>query len=409
MRISIVAPFAIRPKGTVSVRILPIAKTLVKRGHEVAIIIPPYDNLSHSGVEYEIDGVKICNVVFRDLKVVKYVLTPLKIVGKIFSSKPDVVYVFKPKGYSGLVAMFLATVKRLGFVKDFRVVLDADDWEGYGGFNDYYLANSTYPKLMLDFFDFQERWIPGRVDAITVASKTLKKRYLRWVSPSKVFYVPNGAGSLRSDVKSKDVDALKKKLNLENTPIILLYTRFFEYRIQKVVEVLKRVKEELSNVKLLIVGKSEFGEEEELKHTVAREELGDSVVFAGWIQPADLPEYLAVGDVAIYPFDDTTLNRAKCPGKLVELMAAGKAIVADRVGQIEEYIEDGKSGILVDSNDVEMFSSNVVKILRDRPLRKTLCENAQKRILSVFDWDTLMIKVERALFEGCTQPSACAP
>lgn len=398
-----VAPFAIYPKGTVSVRILPIAKTLVKRGHEVAIVIPPYDNPSHSGVQHEVNGVKIFNVVFRDLKVIKYVLTPLRIVRKILSLKPDVVHVFKPKGYSGLVAMFLAVVKRLGFLKGFRLVLDMDDWEGYGGFNDYYLAHSVYPKVMLNFFDFQERWIPRRADAITVASKTLEDRVLGWgVSSSRVFYVPNGAGSQRFDVNVEDVLALRRRLGLGDAPVILLYTRFFEYRVEKVVEVLKRVRRELGDVTLLVVGRGEFGEEEELEDLVAREGLGKSVVFAGWIQPEYLPRYLAVGDVAIYPFDDTLLNRAKCPGKLVELMVAGKAVVADGVGQIAEYIEDGESGVLVDSDDVRGFASGVVKVLKNDALRRRLCENARKRILNVFNWGRLTVKVEQALFPNFT-------
>lgn len=394
-----VAPFAIYPKGTVSVRILPIAKTLVKRGHEVAIVIPPYDNPSHSGKEYEVDGVKICNVVFKDLKLIKYVLTTFRIVGKIFGFKPNVVYIFKPKGYSGLVAMFLVMVKRLGFLKGSTLVLDMDDWEGYGGFNDYYLANSVYPKIMLDFFDFQERWIPKRVDAITVASKTLEERVWGWkVSPSRVFYVPNGVCLQKFDGNVEKVVSLKRKLGLDDVPVILLYTRFFEYRVEKVVEVFTRIRKEVRDVKLLVVGRGEFREEEKLKDLMEREKLGKSVVFAGWIQPEDLPKYLAVGDVAIYPFDDTPLNRAKCPGKLVELMVAGKPVVADKVGQISEYIEEGESGVLVDSDDVRAFASGVVKVLKDDALRRMLSKNARKRILDVFNWGRLTVKVEQALF-----------
>jgi glycosyltransferase involved in cell wall biosynthesis len=394
-----VAPFAMYPKGTVSVRILPTAKTLVKHGHEVIIVIPPYDNPSHSGVEYEVDGVKIFNVVFKDLKLIKYVLTPLRIVGKIFKLKPNIVYVFKPKGYSGVVAMILIVLKRLKIFRGLRLVLDMDDWEGYGGFNDFYLTHSLYPKIMLDFFDFQERWIPRHVDAITVASRILEKRVLEWgISSNKVFYIPNGADSRKFDVNVKDVDALRETLALGDSPVILLYTRFFEYKVGKVVEILKNVKKEVSNVKLLVVGRGDFGEEEELKDLAEREGLRDSVVFAGWIQPKDLPLYLAVGDVAIYPFDDTILNRAKCPGKLVELMVAGKAVVAERIGQIAEYIVDGESGVLVDSDDVWVFASSIVRILKDGALKRRLCENAQKRILNVFNWDRLMVEVEKTIF-----------
>ena len=61
MKIVMVAPFSVYPKGTVPIRMLPIAKTLAERGNEVQIVVPPYDNISESGREYEIDGIDIVN------------------------------------------------------------------------------------------------------------------------------------------------------------------------------------------------------------------------------------------------------------------------------------------------------------------------------------------------------------
>jgi len=393
-----IAPFAVYPKGTVPVRMLPIAKALRRRGYDVSIVVPPYDNPAESGREYEVDGVKVYNVRFRDVPLLKYPLTAFRILWKVFRLKPQVVYVFKPKGYSGLAAMLLSFMRMLGLLRGLRLVLDMDDWEGYGGFCDYYLKHSLYPKYMLDFFDFQERWIPRRVDAITVASRTLQRRVMGWGIPAaKVFYVPNGVEARSSYPSSCEVGELKKRLGLEDSKVILLYTRFFEYRIEKVIEILKLVRKELGNVKLLVVGKGEFGEEQKLMGLAAKEGAEGSIVLAGWVQPSKIPTYLATGDVAIYPFDDTLLNRAKCPGKLIELMVAGKAIIAERVGQIAEYIEDGKSGLLVDPDDVLSFSSAINMVLRDDELRRRLSENARKRITNVFNWNKLLKNVELAV------------
>lgn len=401
MKIVMVAPFAAYPKGTVPVRMLPLAKALVKQGHKVSIIAPPYDNPFESGREYEVDGVKLFNIRFQNLPLMKYPLATFEIFLKVLRLKPHVLYIFKPKGYSGLVCMVFITLRKLGLLRMLRLILDMDDWEGYGGFCDYYLKHRLYPKYMLDFFDFQERWIPRRVDIVTVASRVLRDRVLSWGIPSdRVLYIPNGAPQHSFDAQAREVEDLRMKLGLERIKVILLYTRFFEYRLGKLIDILKLVKREVKDVKLLVVGKGEFGEEKRLKVLAEREGLSDAIVFAGWIQPKDLPSYLAVGDVAIYPFDDTLLNRAKCPGKLVELMVAGKAIVADRVGQIAEYIQDGESGVLVDSDDVQAFASNVVKVLEDDALRRRLGKNARNRILDVFNWDKLTAKVEQALSFG---------
>jgi glycosyltransferase involved in cell wall biosynthesis len=394
-----VAPFAAYPKGTVGVRILPMGQALRRRGFGVFVVVPPYDNPSGSGRIYEVDGVKIINIRFFDVPFFKYPLTLLSLVFVIFRLKPNVIYVFKPKGYSGLVGMSVALLKKLVFWISLGLIVDMDDWEGWGGFCDLYYKQSVYPKYMLNFFDSQERWIPSHADVVTVASRLLEERALAWGIPrEKIFYVPNGAPSKGFDANVQDVAYLRKRLGLESDKVILLYTRFFEYDLQRVVDVFHHVRQKLENAKLLVVGKGEFGEEERFKELVMEAGLEDSVVFAGWVKLEDVPEYLAVGDVAIYPFDNTILNRAKCPGKLVELMFAGKAVVAEKVGQIAEYMVDGESGVLIESDNVEGFASAIVSILKSENMQRRLGDNARKRVLKVFSWDTLMKNVERSVF-----------
>lgn len=398
MKIVMVAPFSVYPKGTVPIRMLPIAKNLAERGNEVNIIVPPYDNISESGREYEIDGIDIINAEFVDLPLIKYPLMLFSMIQKIVKYSPNVVYIFKPKGYSGLVAMVLILFKRLGLYKKTKILLDTDDWEGYGGFADFFKQHSAYPNIMLTFFDFQERLIPKQVDGITVASQTLVSKLLsEGILAEKLFYVPNGKPERNFDVLDNEVVALRKSLKLEGTPVILLYTRFFEYKLNKVVDILDYVIQKVPSAKLLVLGKGEFGEENELKQLITDKGLGDSVIFGGWINFNDIPKYLAIGDVAIYPFDDTPLNRAKCPGKLIELMAAQRAIVANNVGQIKEYIEDGKSGLLADVRDNMQFASLVAKILKDHNLQSELEINSKERILTSFSWSKLTNSVELAI------------
>ena len=48
-RITMLAPFGIRPKGTLSARMLPLAQALTRRGHCVSIIAPPVQNPQDAG------------------------------------------------------------------------------------------------------------------------------------------------------------------------------------------------------------------------------------------------------------------------------------------------------------------------------------------------------------------------
>jgi glycosyltransferase involved in cell wall biosynthesis len=119
-------------------------------------------------------------------------------------------------------------------------------------------------------------------------------------------------------------------------------------------------------------------------------------VYAGWVEPAQLANCLAAADVAIYPLDDNLLNRARCSAKLVDLMAAGLAIVAEDVGQSSEYIEHGRSGLLVEAGDRGAFARCVVKLLRDKSLRGALGNEARRRVCEEFAWEKLVERIESA-------------
>jgi len=387
-----IGPFAFYPKGTVIVRVLPLAKALKEHGYEVVVLLPPYDAPQYSSVYFEADGVLFYNVpIPRSRLPLKYLYVAACLVKRALEFKPDVVHVFKPKGYSGLAGMLLVVLKFLRFTK-VRLVVDTDDWEGHGGFADFFLEHDLYPRVMVDFFDFQERWLLRRTDAVTVASKTLefRARKLRGNSGrGKVFYVPNGPSDFPVASGGKSPFEVRKSLGIASSRVILLYTRFFEYAVEEVIEILEHVVAELRDVKLLVVGKGDFGEEEELLKSAKERDLLEHIVYVGWVKHEDVPSYVEAADVAIYPFRDDLLNRSKCPGKLIQLLSSGKAVVADSVGQISEYIEHGRSGILVEPGDVEQFAKWVVKLLKNRKLRERLGENAKRKMWGLFSWEQL--------------------
>jgi glycosyltransferase involved in cell wall biosynthesis len=103
--------------------------------------------------------------------------------------------------------------------------------------------------------------------------------------------------------------------------------------------------------------------------------------------------------VAIYPFDDTLVNRAKCAVKLRDLLAAGVPVVAEAVGQNQEMIRHTETGWLVEPGDVPVFGDAVVRLLGDEQLRMRLAEAAVRDMRERFGWERLVGTVEQAL--GC--------
>ena len=381
MRVVIIGPFGLRVKGTMSWRAMPMARALAARGHQVDIILPPWDCPEDSGQEWEEQGVGVHNIALPPrFPFLFHLLVTWRLVRRALALKPDVVHCFKPKAYAGLSATAIWFLQRLGWTK-VRLVVDSDDWEGWGGWNEF----GHYTWTQKRFFAWQERWGLTHCDAVTVASRALQT--LAWslgVVPKRVFYVPNGA-NLQSPTS-----------NFQPPTSILLYTRFFEFQAERVIEVFKRVAAEVPEVKFLIVGKGFSGEEEKLLRLASQRELADRIVYAGWVEPAQLAGCLAAADVAIYPLDDNLLNRARCSVKLVDLMAAGLAIVAEDVGQSSECIEHGRSGLLVEAGDIGAFARCVVRLLRDESLRGALGNEARRRVCEEFAWERLVERIESA-------------
>ena len=386
MNIVMIGPFGLRPKGTMSVRALPMAQALAARGHRVEMLLPPWNWPQDSGREWETDGVRVVNIALPPpIPLLRYLIITGRLVRRALKANPDVIHCFKPKAYAGLAAMVIWALRKLGLA-GVRLVVDSDDWEGPGGWNEI----ERYSWLEKRFFAFQERWGLTHCDGLTVASRALQT--LAWslgVAPGKVFYMPNGIVRMR-DAGSRMHD------DLGPGPTILLYTRFFEFQVERVIEIFRRVLAEVTEARLLVVGKGLFGEEERLLALAGEAGLAQQVVYAGWVETEELPGTFAAAAVAICPCDDTLINRARCAVKLVDLMAAGMSIVADDVGQNGEYLEHGVSGLLVEPGDVEAFAAGVVRLLRDEELRSQLSRQARRRVREKFAWERLVEMVERA-------------
>lgn len=93
------------------------------------------------------------------------------------------------------------------------------------------------------------------------------------------------------------------------------------------------------------------------------EQIGvrSNVHFLG--QRNDVPEWLAASDLVVIPSLSEGL-----PFAAIEALAAGKPIVAHRVGGLTEVIDDGVDGALVELGDRRAFAQAIVTLLTDASL-----------------------------------------
>ena len=389
MKILFLAPFGIRPKGTVIARMLPLAVELQKLGHSVTIVAPPYTNPEDSGKIEILRGVKLVNVV---LPACGKALGALPLAWRMFyaalSEKPDIIHLFKPKGYGGLASMLMLSLQRCG-VRMPPLFVDTDDWEGKGGMN----ALHTYSSAEKRLFAFQEKWLSRHAACMTVASRELQRLTVGLgVASERILYLPNCV----EDIPPGDGARIRQKLGIPpEVPVVLLYTRFFEFSQEKLHAVLSDIWRQIPAVRFLVVGKGRNNEESLLLKAGQEHGFGQALVMGGWLQPDDISSYLAAADLALYLFNDTLVNRSKCPAKMTEILRAAIPVVADNVGQLAEYVKADVSGVLCDPDNWDEMVGQAVRLLRDSDAARLLGAAGRRYLLDTFSWNTYANKLDK--------------
>jgi glycosyltransferase involved in cell wall biosynthesis len=412
MRIAFVAPFGLRAKGTARARALPLARALAERGNTVALFIPPYDSPEDSGKAWEQDGVRLINVRlprgWSHAAALRHLQVSWRLLRAVRRWKPDLVHVFKPKGPSGLVGTALWLARPMAepgkgpaplHRQRCGLLVDSDDWEGRGGWNDD--PRAGYTLLERQFFAWQERCGLSHADAWTVASDCLRDRAVSFgASPSRVFVLPNGISTV-NDVPSSVADGdrhdgSRRPMAASHPPTAILYTRFAGVKTGEVIGIWGRVRAAMPEARLLVLGRGLAGEEKTLSDV-------PGIDVQGWLEPPELAAHFAASRLAVVPWADTPSNRARHSAKILELMAAGLPIVAYAVGELPTTL--GDAAMLVTPGDQVAFAKAVVRLFSDRELAERLGMTSKQRAVTLYSWRRLVeVALEAYRVAGTSQP-----
>ena len=376
MNVVLVAPFGLAPKGTVSRRVVPLARALAASPTtRVTALIPPWDSPQYAQQAWTDQGVALVHVGVAGG--VPGILADLLRV--IWQQHPDVVHCFKPKGYAGLVLWVLWHARRAGLWHG-RLLVDTDDWEA--GWND----RLAYPRWLAAFFAWQETWCLRHADAVTAASRWLVDLAAGLRHDARqVCHLPNGADASDPATSQPPVTP--------HTPTALLYSRFVEVPPQRVLRVWHAVRQLLPEARLIAAGDSlPAGAARQLADLAGS---GSGLHCLGWVPAQALPGVLAAADVAWVPGDTTLVARARCPVKLVELMHAGLPVVADASGEILTYVRHGVEGMLVTPGDDQGTANALVELLTDCARAWAYGQAAAARVHAEFTWQHLAPRVQR--------------
>ena len=148
-----------------------------------------------------------------------------------------------------------------------------------------------------------------------------------------------------------------------------------------------RISETHRVVRLLLVGDGPLRRQhEELARSLS---LQDRVEFLGWRSRAEVSRLLRDCEIFVLP------SRSEPFGVVVaEALACQKAVVASAVGGIPEIVENGRTGVLVEPDHPAALARELLTLLEDGSLRKSLGHAGYQRVVECFSRETMSARYE---------------
>ena len=83
------------------------------------------------------------------------------------------------------------------------------------------------------------------------------------------------------------------------------------------------------------------------------------------------------------------------PVSAIEALAAGRPVVATRVGGVPDVVRDGEDGFLVDAGATDDLAERLARLAHDPELRGRMGEAGRSRVLPRYAVDRLVADVDR--------------
>jgi glycosyltransferase involved in cell wall biosynthesis len=226
-------------------------------------------------------------------------------------------------------------------------------------FSRFHLDRSSYA---------QERLLARRIDRYVAVSHDIAGKLvgvMGWPS-RKIEVIHNGVRL--EDLRAAD-PAIRRELSGDtDRPVVFTAARLDP---QKGLDVLIDAAADVPEARFAIAGDGR--ERTMLDAAIGERGLADRVVLLGHRE--DIPSLLAASDIFVLPslYEGSSLA-------VLEAMAAGKAVVASKIGGTDELVVHDESGLLVPPSDPAALAAAVRRLLDDVSLRERLGAAARDRV-----------------------------
>ena len=238
----------------------------------------------------------------------------------------------------------------------------------------------------------EEEFIATADKVITVSNEFIDEVVSRTnIDNDKIILVPNTVSE--SFYINAKVDTSKSEKYKDIFVILYLGDTGLRRGLQTAIEAINILKDNISNLKLVIVGKSTT--DKILKKLVEDLDLNSYVDFEGWKDISLFPSYIMASNICISPLHRNIQHDVAYANKLFQYMSFAKPVIVSNAIAQKNLIDRTKSGLVHKEKNSIDFAEKVLELYNDPELRKRLGKNGKKFIEEEFVWE----KVSQSLVD----------
>lgn len=220
------------------------------------------------------------------------------------------------------------------------------------------------------------RWLYRHATSLVVTvTDAIRRQYLAagLVTPDRIVTIAGGADVEQYRPGLSDEATRATLGGVAGVPLVGLVSGF---RLMKghlvVVDAMHRLAADGVDARFVFVGRG--SREAAVRAALWRDGLGERVTIAGYVD--DLPAALRALDVALYtPLESDGMSRV-----VFEYLAAGRPLVASRVGVVPEVLQDDEHALLVPAGDPVALAAAIARLVAD-PARAARLGAAGRRLV----------------------------
>ncbi len=242
----------------------------------------------------------------------------------------------------------------------------------------------------------RRRWFARRLGRDATRIVAVSHAVAGWIADEglgeRIEVVHNGCDPARP---SRDRSALRADIGLPEAGVAVgFFAQLVEHKGSlDLVAAALRAMATVDDLWVVMAGDGPKTARRELAEAVGR--CSDPERFRLLPPRADVADLLAAIDVAVIP----SRWPDPLPRSVMEAMAAGRPVVATRVGGVPEMVVEGETGFMVEAGDVEALAERMVRLAGDGKLRRRMGEAAAERARAEFSIGRHVDRMEAILSE----------